>query len=101
MEELKKKIMADKNPQDNFLFWKTGFVGVVLVLCGLFFLLMNFKLIPESGDLNNRVLGVLLFISGIVFTFFQGGGGGLFWFLIPAGVSFTRRGYSPPSTQDP
>ncbi|MBN2353839.1 MAG: hypothetical protein JXD23_14795 [Spirochaetales bacterium] len=89
MEELKKKIMADKNPQDSFLFWKTGFVGIVLVLCGIFFLLMNFRIIPESGDLNNRVLGVLLFITGIVFTFFQGGGGGLFWFLIPAGVSFT------------
>jgi hypothetical protein len=89
MDELKKKISADRNPQNSFLFWKTGFVGVVLILCGVFFLLMNFKIIPESGDLNNRVLGVLFFITGIVFTFFQGGGGGLFWFLIPAGVSFT------------
>jgi hypothetical protein len=89
MTEREKKSAAEKNPQDMFLFWKTGFVGVVLILSGVFFFLMNFKVIPESGDLNNRVLGVIFFITGLVFTFFQGGGRGLFWFLIPAGVAFT------------
>jgi hypothetical protein len=89
MQEQGKKTGVEKNPQSSFLFWKTGFVGIVLVVSGAFFLLMNFRIIPESGDLNNRVIGVLFFITGIIFTFFQGGGGGLFWFLIPGGVSFT------------
>ncbi len=89
MTEREKRLATEKNIQDSFLFWKTGFVGVVLILSGVFFLLMNFQVIPESGDLNNRVLGVIFFITGLVFTFFQGGGRGLFWFLIPAGVAFT------------
>ncbi|HEQ71269.1 MAG TPA: hypothetical protein ENN69_02170 [Spirochaetia bacterium] len=80
---------SEINIQNEFIFWKTGFVGISLILTGLFFLLINFSIIPVSGELHNRVLGILFFIMGIIFAFFQGGGGGLFWFIIPGGVSFT------------
>lgn len=80
---------AGKNVQDTFIFWKTGFVGVALILSGVFFLLINFQVIPVSGEIHNRVLSILFFIIGIVFAFFQGAGRGLFWLIIPAGVAFT------------
>jgi hypothetical protein len=74
---------------DNFFFWRTGFVGTALILSGIFFLLTNFSIIPPVGQATDRVIGILLFVTGIVFAFFQGRGGGLFWFIIPAGVSFS------------
>jgi hypothetical protein len=74
---------------DNFFFWRTGFVGSALILSGIFFLLTNFSVIPPVGQATDRVIGLLFFITGIVFAFFQGRGGGLFWFIIPAGVAFT------------
>jgi hypothetical protein len=88
MKELEKSAGPEKNAQDTFLFWKTGFVGIALILSGLFFLFTNF-ILAESEDLSSRYIGIFFFIAGIIFAFFQGGGRGLFWFIIPGGVAFT------------
>jgi hypothetical protein len=74
---------------NKLFFWRTGFVGAALILSGIFFLLTNFSVIPPVGQATDRVIGILFFVTGIIFAFFQGRGGGLFWFIIPAGVAFT------------
>jgi hypothetical protein len=71
------------------LFWRTDFVGVAMVVSGLFFLLINFEVIPVSDFVFPRVMGVLFILGGLIFVFFTGAGGGLSWFVIPAGVLFT------------
>ncbi len=73
----------------RFFFWRTDFVGVAMVICGLFFLLVNFKLIPTSDFVVPRVLGILFMTGGLIFLFFTGAGGWLSWFVIPAGVFLT------------
>lgn len=73
----------------RFLFWRTDFVGVAMVVSGLFFLLINFKAIPVSDFVVPRVMGVLFILGGLIFAFFTGAGGGLSWFVIPSGVLFT------------
>jgi hypothetical protein len=73
----------------RFLFWRTDFVGIAMVVSGLFFLLVNFRLIPVSDFVVPRVMGVLFILGGLIFVFFTGAGGGLSWFVIPAGVLFT------------
>jgi hypothetical protein len=74
---------------NKYLFWRTGFMGIALILSGIFFLFTNFGVIPPVGETTDRVIGILFFITGLVFAFFQGRGGGLFWFIIPAGVAFS------------
>ena len=73
----------------RFFFWRTDFVGVAMVVSGLFFLLVNFRLIPVSDFVVTRVLGVLFILGGLIFSFFTGAGGGLTWLVIPAGVFFS------------
>ncbi len=73
----------------RFLFWRTDFVGIAMVLSGLFFLLVNFKLIPASDFVLPRVLGILFFMIGLIFLFFSGAGKWLVWFVIPAGAFLT------------
>ncbi len=73
----------------RFLFWRTDFVGVAMILSGLFFILVNFRVIPVSDFVLARVLGILFIIGGLIFVFFTGAGGWLSWFVIPAGVLIT------------
>jgi hypothetical protein len=60
-----------------------------MILSGLFFLLVNFKVIPVSEFALPRVLGILFMMGGLIFVFFTGAGGWLSWFVIPAGVFLT------------
>ena len=65
-----------------------------MIISGIIFLLNNFNLITIQDILPrdfiiSRILGVLFIIIGIVFLFFQGAGGRLFWLWIPAGFFFT------------
>ena len=78
-----------EDPRFRFLFWRTDFVGVAMVASGLLFLLVNFKVIPASGFVLARVLGILFVIAGLIFLFFTGAGGWLAWFVIPAGIFVT------------
>ena len=71
------------------MFWRTDFVGVAMILCGLVFVLVNFKVIPVNDFVLTRVLGILAIMAGLIFLFLTGAGGGLFWFVIPAGASLT------------
>jgi hypothetical protein len=64
-------------------------VGITLIGSGIFFLLVNFNMIQILGDPTDLIFGILLFVAGIIFSFVQGGGSGLFWMIIPAGFSFT------------
>jgi hypothetical protein len=73
----------------RFLFWRTDFVGVAMIISGLFFLLVNFKLIPASDFVVPRVLGILFTMIGLIFLFFSGAGKWLSWFVIPAGAFLT------------
>jgi hypothetical protein len=73
----------------RFLFWRTDFVGLAMIVCGLFFLLVNFNLIPASSFLLPRVLGILFIMCGLIFLFFSGAGRWLTWFVIPAGAFLT------------
>jgi hypothetical protein len=77
--------MSTKEARYRFLFWRTDFVGVAMILSGLFFLLVNFQIIPVSDFIVTRVLGVLFMTAGLIFVFFSGAGGWLSWFVIPAG----------------
>ena len=76
-------------PRFRFLFWRTDFVGFAMIVCGLFFLLVNFKLIPVSDFVLPRVLGILFVMIGLIFLFFSGAGRWLTWFVIPAGAFLT------------
>jgi hypothetical protein len=73
----------------RFLFWRTDFVGFAMIVSGLFFLLVNFKLIPVSEFVLPRVLGILFVMIGLIFLFFSGAGRWLTWFVIPAGAFLT------------
>jgi hypothetical protein len=73
----------------RFLFWRTEFVGFAMIVSGVFFLLVNFNVIPASDFVLPRVLGILFVMAGLIFLFFTGAGGGLSWFIIPAGILIT------------
>jgi hypothetical protein len=73
----------------RFLFWRTDFVGIAMIVSGLFFLLVNFKLIPVSAFVLPRVLGVLFIVVGLIFLFLSGAGSWMSWFIIPAGELMT------------
>jgi hypothetical protein len=73
----------------RFLFWRTDFVGFAMIVCGLFFLLVNFKIVPVSDFAVPRVLGILFALVGLLFLFFSGAGRWLTWFIIPAGAFLT------------
>ncbi len=60
-----------------------------MIVSGLFFLLVNFKLIPVSDFVLPRVLGVLFFVVGLIFLFLSGAGSWMSWFIIPAGELLT------------
>ncbi len=70
----------------RFLFWRTDFVGIAMIVSGAFFLAVNFNLIPTSDFVSARVLGILFVMIGLIFLFFSGAGRWLTWFVIPAGV---------------
>ncbi len=76
-------------PRFRYLFWRTDFVGVAMIVCGLFFLLVNFRLVPVSDFIVPRVLGILFVMIGLLFLFFSGAGRWLTWFVIPAGAFLT------------
>lgn len=80
---------SDVHPRDRFLFWRTDFVGVAMMVSGALLLAVNFGLVPASHFVLARVLGILFMVAGLVFLFFTGAGGWLTWFLIPAGILFT------------
>jgi hypothetical protein len=71
------------------LFWRTDFVGLAMIVSGLFLVLVNFGLIPASDFVLPRVLGILFFMIGLIFLFFSGAGRWLTWFVIPAGAFLT------------
>jgi hypothetical protein len=73
----------------RFLFWRTDFVGIAMVVSGLFFLLVNFKLIPVSDFVLPRVLGILFIVVGLIFLFLSGAGSWMSWFMLPAGELLT------------
>jgi hypothetical protein len=76
-------------PELRFLFWRTDFVGVAMVVTGAFFLLVNFHVIPSSDFVVPRVLGILFTMVGLIFLFLSGAGRWLTWFVIPAGAFLT------------
>jgi hypothetical protein len=76
-------------PRFRFLFWRTDFVGFAMIVSGLFFLLVNFKLVPVSDFVLPRVFGILFVMIGLIFLFFSGAGRWLTWFVIPAGAFLT------------
>jgi hypothetical protein len=75
--------------RSRLLFWRTDFVGVAMIITGLFFLLVNFNVIPASDFIVPRVLGILFTMIGLIFLFFSGAGKWLSWFVIPAGAFLT------------
>ena len=83
--------MKERRPDSRFrfLFWRTDFVGFAMIVCGLFFLLVNFNLVPASSFVPPRVLGILFIMCGLIFLFFSGAGRWLTWFVIPAGAFLT------------
>lgn len=80
---------SDVRPRDRFLFWRTDFVGIAMMVSGALLLAVNFGLVPASHFVLARVIGILFMVAGLVFLFFTGAGGWLTWFLIPAGILFT------------
>lgn len=79
--------MTSRREKDGrFLFWRTDFVGIAMIVSGLLFLLVNFGLIPAAEVVLPRVLGILFIMIGLLFLFFTGAGRWLVWFVIPAGV---------------
>jgi hypothetical protein len=83
------KRQSDIRPRDRFLFWRTDFVGIAMMVSGALLLTINFGIVPASPFVLARVLGFLFMLAGLGFLFFTGAGGWLTWFLIPAGVLFT------------
>ena len=83
--------MKEPRPDSRlrYLFWRTDFVGIAMIVSGVFFLLINFKLIPASDFVLARVLGILFIMVGLLFLFFSGAGRWLSWFVIPAGAFLT------------
>lgn len=80
---------TDPRSRDRFLFWRTDFVGVAMIVSSLLLLAVNFGLVPAGSFLLPRVLGILFIVAGLVFLFFTGAGGWMAWFVIPAGVLLT------------
>ena len=78
-----------EEPGLRFLFWRTDFVGIAMVVTGVFFLLVNFRVIPASDFVVPRVFGILFTMVGLIFLFFSGAGRWLTWFVIPAGAFLT------------
>ncbi len=76
-------------PRDRFLFWRTDFVGIAMMVSGILITLVNFGLVPASSFVLPRVLGILLIVGGLVFLFLTGAGGWMGWFMIPSGVLLT------------
>ncbi len=60
-----------------------------MIVSGVFFLLVNFRLIPASNFVVPRVLGIIFIMIGLIFLFFSGAGRWLTWFVIPAGAFLT------------
>ncbi|MCX7031820.1 MAG: hypothetical protein NTU62_17095 [Spirochaetes bacterium] len=83
------KRQADVRPRDRFLFWRTDFVGIAMMVSGALLLAVNFGLVSASPFVLARLLGILFMVAGLGFLFFTGAGGWLSWFIIPAGVLFT------------
>jgi hypothetical protein len=83
------KRQVDVRQRDRFLFWRTDFVGIAMIVSGALLIAVNFGIVPASPFVLARVLGILSMVAGLVFLFFTGAGGWLMWFLIPAGVLFT------------
>ncbi len=83
--------MKEPRAESRFrvLFWRTDFVGIAMIVCGAFFLLVNFNLIPASSFVLPRVLGIFFILCGLIFLFFSGAGRWLTWFVIPAGALLT------------
>lgn len=79
----------DARSRFRFLFWRTDFVGIAMIVSGLFILLVNFKVIPASDFVLPRALGILFIMGGLLFLFLTGAGGWLSWFVIPAGTLLT------------
>jgi len=79
----------ERDAKLRFLFWRTDFVGIAMIVSGLFFLLVNFKLIPVSDFALPRVLGILFIVVGLIFLFLSGAGSWMSWFIIPAGELLT------------
>ena len=80
------KRQADVRQRDRFLFWRTDFVGVAMMVSGALLLAVNFGIVPASPFVLARVLGILFIAAGLAFLFFTGAGGWLTWFIIPAGT---------------
>jgi hypothetical protein len=83
------KRQPDVRPRDRFLFWRTDFVGIAMIVSGALLLAVNFGVVPASPFVLARVIGILFIVAGLVFLFFTGAGGWLTWFLIPAGILAT------------
>jgi len=81
--------LVDPHPRDRFLFWRTDFVGVAMMVSGALLLAVNFGVLPATTFVLARVLGILFIVGGLAFLFFTGAGGWLAWFVIPAGVLLT------------
>lgn len=82
--------MSSRRGGDSrFLFWRTDFVGIAMIVAGVLFLLVNFGLIPAADFVLPRVLGILFIVGGLIFLFFTGAGRWLVWFVIPAGILLT------------
>jgi hypothetical protein len=81
--------MREHRGESRFFFWRTDFVGIAMVVCGLFFLLVNFNVLPASDIIVPRVLGIFFIMVGLLFLFFSGAGRWLTWFVIPAGTFLT------------
>jgi hypothetical protein len=80
------KRQADVPQRDRFLFWRTGFVGIAMMVSGALLLAVNFGIVPASPFVLARVLGILFIMAALAFFFFTGAGGWLTWFIIPAGI---------------
>jgi hypothetical protein len=84
----------NKKTINRFIFWRTDFVGIAMIISGIIFMLNNFNLITIQNILPkdfiiSRILGVLFIMIGIIFLFFQGAGGKLFWLWLPSGFFLT------------
>jgi len=80
------KRQADIRRRDRFLFWRTDFVGIAMMVSGALLLAVNFGIVPASPFVLARIFGILFILAALVFLFFTGAGGALGWLIIPAGI---------------
>ena len=66
------KQQADIRKRDRFLFWRTDFVGIAMMVSGALLLAVNFGIVQASQLVLARVLGILAMVAGLVFLFFAG-----------------------------